>query len=142
MICSWKWISKSYFMDVSRANLYAKWCMKLGAYEKRWWKYSQKCLSNNLYSVSNDTLQKKKTFFCKIIKIIRFWYRLQCFSFQIHEVVHGREFFLLTSVVFCKIVQEDLFLKSSRSNFSCGSPVPWNVFSYTSEIIFVKFKRK
>ena len=26
---------KSYFMDVSRANFYAKLCMKLGAYEKR-----------------------------------------------------------------------------------------------------------
>ena len=26
---------KRYFMDVSRANFYAKLCMKLGAYEKR-----------------------------------------------------------------------------------------------------------
>ena len=30
---------KSYFMDVSRANFYAKLCMKLGAYEKRLWNY-------------------------------------------------------------------------------------------------------
>ena len=29
----------SYFMDVSRANFYAKLCMKLGAYEKRLWNY-------------------------------------------------------------------------------------------------------
>ena len=34
----------------------------------------------------------KKTFCCKISKIIQFWYRLQCFSFEIHEVVHRRVF--------------------------------------------------
>ena len=40
---------KRYFMDVSRANFYAKLCMKLGAYEKRLWNYFKIMSSENLY---------------------------------------------------------------------------------------------
>ena len=38
---------KSYFMDVSQANFYAKLCMKLGAYEKK----NVKLFRNNVYEI-------------------------------------------------------------------------------------------
>ena len=85
---------KRYFMDVSRANFYAKLCMKLGAYEKRLWNYFKIMSSENLYFFTALILllflwrwQLKEHSFDKPPIFTRFDLLVcKCFLFQIPEL--------------------------------------------------------